>query len=211
MPLPKPAFRGVLHSWAAPAAAVVGVVFLLLAQGERARAATGIWTASLTGLFAVSAAYHRGNWGPRTRSWLQRADHSMIFVLIAGSYTPICLMVLEGTKSWLVLAVVWGGALAGVATRLAWHTAPRWLFVPMYVALGWVALAVLPDLAAGAPTAANVLLIVGGVLYTLGALVFATQRPDPWPQVFGFHEVFHLLTILAAVCHAVAIGLVVLR
>jgi hemolysin III len=207
---PKPTMRGVLHTWAAPIAAVLGMLLLILAEGPRARTATGVWAASLTGLFAVSATYHRRTWGPRAHAWMQRADHSMIFVLIAGSYTPICLMVLQGAKSWVLLAVVWGGALAGVATRLLWHTAPRWLFVPMYIALGWVALAVLPDLAVSAPAAANVLLLVGGALYTVGALVFATRWPDPWPQVFGFHEVFHLLTILAAVCHAVAIGLVVL-
>jgi hemolysin III len=208
---PKPTMRGVLHSWAAPVAALLGLLLLLLAEGEKARAATGVWAASLTGLFGVSAAYHRGNWGPRARAHLQRIDHSMIFVLIAGSYTPICLLVLQGAKSWVLLAVVWGGALFGVVTRLLWRTAPRWLFVPMYIALGWVALAVLPDLAVSAPPLANWLLIIGGVLYTVGALVFATRWPDPSPRHFGFHEVFHLLTILAAATHAAAIGLVVLN
>lgn len=201
--------RGVLHQWAAPVAAVIGLTLLLVAETARARAATAVWAASLTGLFAVSATYHRGQWQPAVRAWLQRLDHSMIFLLIAGTYTPTTLLLLEGTKSWVVLSVVWGGALAGVATRLLWHTAPRWLFVPMYIALGWVAIAVLPDLAANAPAYANWLLIIGGVLYTAGAVVFATKRPNPWPQVFGFHEVFHTLTLVAAACHAVAIAALV--
>ena len=201
--------RGVLHQWAAPVAAVIGLSLLLVAETARARAATAVWAASLTGLFAVSATYHRGQWQPAVRAWLQRLDHSMIFLLIAGTYTPTTLLLLEGTKSWVVLSVVWGGALAGVATRLLWHTAPRWLFVPMYIALGWVAIAVLPDLAANAPAYANWLLIIGGVLYTAGAVVFATKRPNPWPQVFGFHEVFHTLTLVAAACHAVAIAALV--
>ena len=182
---------------------------VLLANGAEARTATAIWAVTLTGLFTVSATYHRGHWRPRVREWLQRADHSMIFVFIAGSYTPICLLVLEGSKSWIVLAIAWGGALTGVVTRLAWHSAPMWLFVPMYIALGWVAVAVFPDLARQAPPIANVLLVVGGVLYTLGALVFSTRWPDPVPHVFGFHEIFHAMTIAAAICHAVAIGAVI--
>ncbi len=204
--LTKPAMRGMLHAVAAPVAAVAGLLFVLLADGARARTGTAVWAVALTGLFAVSAIYHRGTWQPAVRDWWQRADHSMIFVLIAGSYTPVCLMVLEGSKSWLMLAIVWGGALVGVATRLLWHTAPRWLFVPMYIALGWVAVIAAPDLAAAAPVYANALLLAGGILYTLGAVVFAAKRPDPWPQVFGFHEIFHALTLAAALCHAVAIA-----
>ncbi len=208
--LAKPRMRGMLHAWAAPVAAAVGMLFVLSAEGARATTGTAIWAAALTGLFSVSAIYHRGSWRPAVRAWWQRADHSMIFVLIAGSYTPICLMVLEGAKSWLMLVVVWGGALLGVATRLLWHTAPSWLFVPMYIALGWVAVAVLPDLAAAASVQANGLLVLGGILYTLGAVVFATKWPDPWPSVFGFHEIFHALTIVAALCHATAIAMLVL-
>lgn len=204
--LTKPAMRGMLHAVAAPVAAVAGLLFVLLADGARARTGTAVWAVALTGLFAVSAIYHRGTWQPAVRDWWQRADHSMIFVLIAGSYTPVCLMVLEGSKSWLMLAIVWGGALVGVATRLLWHTAPRWLFVPMYIALGWVAVIAAPDLATAAPVYANALLLAGGILYTLGAVVFAAKRPDPWPQVFGFHEIFHALTLAAALCHAVAIA-----
>ena len=208
MALAKPRMRGMLHAWAAPIAAVIGLLLVLAASGTEATAGTAVWALTLTGLFTVSATYHRGNWGPRVRAWLQRADHSMIFVFIAGSYTPICLLVLEGSKSWIVLSIAWGGALIDVATRLLWHSAPMWLFVPMYIALGWVAVAVLPDLAREAPAAANWLLLAGGILYTVGALVFATKRPDPVPHVFGFHEIFHTMTLLAAVSHAVAIGLV---
>ena len=203
--------RGVLHLVAAPVAAVVGLAVLLIAEDWRERTGVGVWTATLTGLFVVSATYHRGRWRPAVKAWLQRVDHSMIFVLIAGTYTPFSLLLLDGYKSWVILAVTWGGALAGVVTRLTWHTAPRWLFVPMYLALGWVALAVLPDLVRNAPTAANWLLVIGGVLYSLGALVFATRRPDPVPDVFGFHEVFHALTIAAASCHAAAISMAVLH
>ena len=204
--LPKPRMRGVLHTWAAPTAAVLGLLILLFAETATSRAATAVWTASLAGLFGVSAAYHRGNWRPAVRARMQRIDHSMIFVLIAGSYTPVALTALSGSKSWVILIITWGGALAGVATRLLWHSAPRWLFVPMYIALGWVAVAVMPDLAASAPLYANALLVAGGVLYTVGAVVFATKRPDPVPTVFGFHEVFHALTLAAAACHAVAIA-----
>jgi hemolysin III len=210
MPLVRPRMRGLLHAWAAPVAAAVGLSFLLLADGGRARVATAVWALTLTALFTVSATYHRGAWRPSVKAWLQRVDHSMIFVFIAGSYTPICLLVLEGTKSWVLLALAWGGAAAGVVTRLTWHRAPRWLFGPMYLALGWVAVAVLPDLARSAPVHANALLVAGGVLYSLGALVFATHRPDPVPHVFGYHEVFHALTLAAAACHAVAITSVVL-
>lgn len=201
----RPRMRGLLHAYAAPIAAAVGIGVLALADDARSRTGVGVWVMTMTALFAVSATYHRGRWRPAVRAWLQRIDHSMIFVFIAGSYTPFCLLLLEGSKSWLVLSITWGGALAGVATRLVWHTAPRWLFGPMYIALGWVAVVVLPDLVRSAPVYTNVLLLVGGLLYTVGAVVFATRRPDPVPHVFGYHEVFHALTVIAASCHAVAI------
>jgi hemolysin III len=206
----RPRLRGVLHTWAAPVAVTLGAILLVLAEGLRARVGTGVWAVTATGLFAVSATYHRGAWRPSVKAWLQRVDHSMIFVFIAGSYTPIALLLLEGSKSWIVLTVVWAGALGGVVTRLTWHSAPRWMFVPLYIGLGWVAVTVLPELARSAPAYANVLLVVGGVIYTLGAVVFATRRPDPLPKIFGYHEVFHALTIVAALCHAVAIASIVL-
>jgi hemolysin III len=207
----RPRMRGLLHAYAAPIAAAVGLGVLALADDARSRAGVGVWMMTMTALFAVSATYHRGRWRPAVRAWLQRVDHSMIFVFIAGSYTPLCLLLLDGSKSWVVLSITWGGALAGVVTRLVWHTAPRWLFGPMYVALGWVAVVVLPDLVRSAPVYTNVLLLVGGLLYTAGAVVFATRRPDPVPHVFGYHEVFHALTVVAASCHAVAIAGAVLQ
>lgn len=208
--LDKPRMRGVLHAYAVPFAALVGLALLVAADSTRARAGVAVWTATMTALFAVSAVYHRGRWQPAARAWLQRADHSMIFAFIAGSYTPFCLLLLEGSKAWIVLAVTWGGAALGVATRLAWHRAPRWLFVPMYLALGWVAVTMLPDLARSASAFENALIVAGGLLYTVGAVVFATRRPNPEPNVFGYHEVFHALTIAAALCHAVAIASVTL-
>lgn len=204
----RPRFRGILHAISAPLAATLGVVLVLLSQTARERTSVIVFAASLTGLFAMSAVYHRGHWRPGVKAWLQRLDHSMIFVLIAGTYTPFCLLVLAGSTSWIVLSIVWGGAIIGVVARLTWANAPRALFVPLYLALGWVAIAVAPALAAGASTATNVLLVAGGVLYSVGAIVFATRRPDPFPQAFGFHEVFHALTIAAASCHAAAIILV---
>jgi hemolysin III len=207
----RPRLRGTLHAVAAPVAAAVGLGVLLLADQTRAQVGVGVWVLAMTALFTVSAVYHRGRWRPGVRAWLQRADHSMIFVFIAGSYTPICLLVLDGAKSWLLLALAWGGAAAGVATRLVWHTAPRWLFGPMYLALGWVAVMVLPDLVRSAPPQANALLVAGGLLYSVGALVFATRWPDPRPSVFGYHEVFHALTVAAAACHAAAIASVVVH
>jgi len=206
----KPRMRGVLHAYAVPIAVLVGLSLLVAAESSRARAGVAVWTATMTALFAVSAVYHRGRWQPVARAWLQRVDHSMIFVFIAGSYTPLCLLLLEGSKAWIVLAVTWGGAAIGVATRLAWHRAPRWLFVPMYLALGWVAVTMLPDLARSAVPYENALIVAGGLLYTVGAVVFATRRPNPIPNVFGYHEVFHALTIAAAACHAVAIASVAL-
>jgi hemolysin III len=206
-----PRLRGTLHAVAAPVAAAVGVGVLLLADHPRAQIGVGVWVLAMTALFTVSAAYHRGRWRPAVRAWMQRADHSMIFVFIAGSYTPICLLVLDGARSWLLLALAWGGAAAGVVTRLVWHSAPRWLFGPMYLALGWVAVMVLPDLVRSAPAHANALLVAGGLLYSVGALVFATRWPDPRPSVFGYHEVFHALTVAAAACHAAAIASVVVH
>jgi hemolysin III len=203
-----PRLRGWLHVIGAPLAVILGFALVLQADTSRERVGVVIYAASLTGLFTMSAIYHRGRWRPAVKAWLQRVDHSMIFVLIAGTYTPFCLLVLAGSTSWIVLSIVWGGAIAGIVTRLTWHNAPRALFVPLYLALGWVAVAVVPGLVAGASLATNLLLVAGGVLYTIGAIVFATHKPDPFPQVFGFHEVFHALTIAAAGCHAAAIILV---
>lgn len=163
---------------------------------------------TVLGLFGVSALYHRKTW--RTvgaRTWMRRLDHSMIFLFIAGTYTPFAMLAMQPTTGTAVLAVVWGGALGGVTLKLAWPNAPRWVGVPVYLALGWVAVFVLPDLLENAGVPAFVLLLVGGVLYSLGAVAYATKRPDPWPRTFGYHEVFHSAVSVAAVCHHVAIWL----
>jgi len=205
-PLPRPRLRGVLHQWACAAFALAGLVLVLSAPTPRATVVAVVYALALCGLLGCSALYHRVTWRPAARRWMKRLDHSMIFVLIAGTYTPIALLVLEDPLRTIVLGVVWGGALAGVALQLAWVDVPRWLNVLVYVALGWVAIAVFPQLwtAAGAP--AVVLLIAGGVLYTLGGLVYARRRPDPRPLSFGYHEVFHAFVIAAAVLHFVVIA-----
>jgi hemolysin III len=165
-------------------------------------------------LFTVSAIYHRGTWSPRTWTLLRRFDHSNIFILIAGSYTPFTLIFLDGTDRVVLLATVWSGAVLGVLFRVFWTDAPRWLHTPIYIALGWAAVFFLPQFADGVSriglgtgVAALVLVGVGGVLYTLGGVVYGFQRPNPWPSWFGFHEVFHTFTILAFVTHYVGVSL----
>jgi hemolysin III len=168
-----------------------------------------IYVATVLGLFGTSSLYHRWPWRSEVgRAWMRRLDHSMIFLFIAGTYTPVATMALESTTRMVVLAVVWGGALGGVILQLLWPTAPRWVGVPVYLALGWVAVFVLPDLLRQAGPTTLTLLLAGGALYTLGALFYALRRPDPWPHVFGFHEFFHAATVLAALCHYLAIWLV---
>jgi hemolysin III len=165
----------------------------------------------VTLLFGTSALYHRRNWNPRGHAVMKRLDHAMIFVFIAGTYTPIAVLTLPRAVAVAVLAVVWSGAAFGVVLQTAWPHAPRWLAVPCYVALGWVAVFVFPDLLHSAGVAAFTLIAVGGVIYSLGAVVYGFKRPDPWPGTFGFHEIFHLCTLVAALCHYIAIWLAVFR
>ena len=208
----KPRLRGWLHAYAAAVSLASGAALIAVAatlRGGPAGASTGIYAATVTLLFGTSALYHRLNWGPRGQAVMKRLDHSMIFVFIAGTYTPIAVLTLPRTAAIAVLAVVWVGALFGVALQSAWPTAPRWLSVPCYVALGWVAAFVFPDLLHSGGVAPFVLIAAGGVIYTLGAVVYGLKRPDPWPGTFGFHEVFHLCTLVAALCHYVAIWLAV--
>src|SRR3954464_11568994 len=174
----RPRLRGVLHAGAFVVSISTGTVLVCLADSARARVAVAIYAASVTLLFGTSALYHRKAWSPRLGSWLQRLDHSMIFVLIAGTYTPFALLVLRGTASVVVLSVVWGGAVIGITLRLLWRRPRMWVFVPLYLALGWVAVFVLPDLLRHAGVAVFVLLLVGGALYSLGAVVYATRRPN---------------------------------
>ena len=208
----KPRLRGWLHAYAAAVSIASGAALIAVAaalRGGPAGASTGIYAATVTLLFGTSALYHRLNWAPRGHAVMKRLDHSMIFVFIAGTYTPIAVLTLPRTAAIAVLTVVWAGALFGVALQSAWPGAPRWLSVPCYVALGWVAAFVFPDLLHSGGVAPFVLIAAGGVVYTLGALVYGLKRPDPWPGTFGFHEVFHLCTLVAALCHYVAIWLAV--
>ncbi|MEO9137692.1 MAG: hemolysin III family protein [Jatrophihabitans sp.] len=208
----KPRLRGFLHTYAAyvsiaSGAALVAVAWAL--RGGVAGIVTVIYCVTVTMLFGTSALYHRLSWSPRALRVMKRLDHSMIFVFIAGTYTPIAVLTLPKNAMIAVLIAVWAGALVGVGLQMFWPGAPRWLSAPCYIALGWVAVFVLPDLLHNAGVAAFVLIAVGGIIYTIGGVVYATKRPNPYPGVFGFHEVFHLCTLVAALCHYVAIWLAV--
>jgi hemolysin III len=210
--LVRPRLRGWLHVWACVVSVVSGaalVAVVAATRGARPGAATAVYALTVFLLFGTSALYHRIAWSPPWHSVMARLDHAMIFIFIAGTYTPFAVLSLPSRSGQLVLAVVWIGAIAGTALQAAWLSAPRWLSVPLYLGLGWVAVFVLPELLRHGGVAAFVLLISGGLLYTFGAIVYGLRRPDPLPHVFGFHEVFHLCTVLAAVCHYVAVWLIV--
>ncbi|MEX2291297.1 MAG: hemolysin III family protein [Mycobacteriales bacterium] len=202
----KPRLRGVLHQAAFAVSLVTGTALVCLAEGGRARAAALVYALSVAALFGTSAAYHRRSWGRRGNEVMRRLDHSMIFILIAGTYTPFSLLLLEGTVRWVVFGVVWGGAAVGVVLRNTVRRPARWLFVALYLVLGWVALGVLPQLQEAGGLRVVVLLLLGGLFYSLGAVVYALRRPDPSPQWFGFHEVFHAFTVLAFATHYVAVS-----
>jgi hemolysin III len=203
----KPRLRGVLHQYAFFVSLGSGTLLLLLAGTTRASVAAAIYAASVSALFGTSALYHRGTWTTAARRRMRRLDHAMIFLLIAGTYTPVGLLVLHGTLATVVLAVVWGGALGGIVLQLAWTRAPRWLGGTVYLALGWVAVAAMPQLFARLGMTGGLLLVVGGLLYSAGAAVYALRRPDPRPAVLGYHEVFHLLVIAGVTAHFLAISL----
>ena len=201
-----PLLRGVSHAWAFWLALVAGAVLLVLAPAADARIAALVYAVGLCALFAGSGLYHRWRWDPRWRPLLRRIDHSTIFIFIAASYTPIALLVLDGSLRVIVLAGVWAGAVAGVAFSVAWISAPRALTAGTYLALGWFAVITIPQLVDRLPVVPLALLAAGGVLYTVGALVYAAQRPNPWPRTFGFHEVFHAFVIAAAAAHFAAMA-----
>jgi hemolysin III len=201
-----PRLRGVSHLYAFYCATVAAACLVVLAPPGAARAVGAVYGAGLCALFGGSALYHRWRGDERWRPILRRIDHSTIFLFIAASYTPVCLLVLSGRLRWVVLVTVWAGALAGVALSVAWISRPRMLASAIYVALGWVAIVAFPQLAAALPPAPLILFAAGGLLYTAGAVVFAWQRPNPWPSVFGFHEIFHAFVILAAVAHFIALA-----
>lgn len=208
--LPRPRLRGWLHLGAVPVALALGVVLVILAPPGKATAAATVYALAVVALFATSGIYHRGRWRPAVRTWLQRVDHAMIFVLIAGTYTPICLLAVGGTTGTVLLAVVWGGALAGAAMNLLSWRVPRWIAVAIYLLLGWAAVIAIPGLIAGIGIIPCLLVLLGGLLYTGGAVVYALRRPDPLPTTFGYHEVFHACTILAAGAHYAVIAFWVL-
>ncbi len=210
----KPRLRGWLHLGSAPLTLAAGIVLVILSPTATTRVGSAVYAVCSVLLFTVSAAYHRGRWSPRVGALLQRFDHANIFLFIAGTYTPFSLLLLRGVDRVVMLGVIWGGALLGAAFRVLWLRAPRWLYTPIYIALGWAAVFFVPQLAAGAErygvglgAALLALIATGGALYTLGGVVYGFKRPDPWPRWFGFHEVFHTLTILAFVTHYVGVSL----
>jgi hemolysin III len=207
--LSKPRLRGWIHLYCAYVALAAGSALVAVSwalASTRAGHATLAYTLAIVAMFAVSATYHRVSWASTAaRSWMRRLDHSMIFVFIAGTYTPFARLDMPSSTGHQVLAIVWGGALAGVALTLFWPDAPRWLGVALYLLLGWVAVSYAATILHNAGVAAAVLLAVGGALYSLGAVFYAQRWPDPWPATFGYHEIFHACTAVAAICHFAAV------
>jgi hemolysin III len=203
----KPRLRGVSHEWAFFLSLGFGAALIILAETPKATLAVAIYAISLSALFGTSALYHRVNWTrPSVRQWMRRLDHSMIFFLIAGTYTPFALLVLNGTLAMAILVVVWIGAIAGAIVEMIWIDHPKWASALIYLSLGWVAVAAFPELWTSMGPGGTLLVAAGGLLYTAGAVVYALQRPNPIPATFGYHEVFHLLVIAAAVAHFSAVA-----
>jgi len=211
----KPRLRGWLHLATAPLTLAAGIVLISLSPTAATRIGSAVFTGTALVLFTVSAIYHTGTWSPRTWAFLRRFDHSNVFILIAGSYTPITLMLLEGTQRVALLATVWTAAILGVLFRVFWTDAPRWLYTPIYIAMGWAAVFFIPGfidgasnrLGTGMAISVLVLIAAGGVLYTLGGAVYGFKFPNPSPRWFGFHEVFHSFTVLAFASHYVGVSL----
>lgn len=209
----KPKLRGWLHLGIAPLTLAAGIVLIALSPNATTRVGSSLFSASALILFTVSAVYHTGTWSPRTWAILRRFDHSNIFILIAGSYTPLTLILLEGTQRVVLLTTVWACAILGVLFRVFWTDAPRWLYVPIYLGMGWAAVFFIPSFAEGANRLGGVgtpvlaLVLIGGALYTLGAAVYGFRFPNPSPHWFGFHEIFHSFTILAFASHYVGVSL----
>jgi hemolysin III len=206
----RPRLRGVFHQYAFVVFVALGIALTALATGTTERVAAAVFGGSVAVTFGVSALYHRVTWTPDARLVMRRLDHTAIFLLIAGTYTPYGLLVLDGAWRYSVLAVVWGGATLAVLQRFVWPRAPKWIAVVLGVSLGWVGAVAFPQLLDAAGWTCAALLLAGGALYTLGAVVYALRRPDPVPMVFGYHEVFHVLTIAAAASQYAAIALLVL-
>ena len=208
----KPTWRGWIHAATLPVVLVAGTVLVMLSisSGWIAVTTSSVYVASSLALFGVSATYHRLSWGEKSKQVMRRLDHANIFFLIAGTYTPIAALALASPEDLILLSLVWSGAVLGIVFRVFWISAPRWLYVPLYLALGWAAVMYLPQLLA-ASVAMVVLVIVGGALYSLGAVIYSTKWPNPLPHHFGFHEIFHALTVAAFLCHYAAVVLIVLN
>ena len=206
--LGKPRARGWIHVYSAVVAFFAGATLVSVSwamQGTRAGLATLLYTLTIVAMFTVSGTYHRVTWKSETsRTWMKRLDHSMIFVFIAGSYTPFALLALRSGGGMTLFWIVWGGAAAGVLLKMFWPTAPRWVGVPLYLLLGWVAVWFIGPIMQSAGVAAVVLLIVGGALYSIGGVLYGLKWPNPWPTTFGHHEFFHACTAVAAICHYIA-------
>ncbi len=205
----KPILRGWMHAVMFPLSVVAGIILVATAPTQEGRISAAVFASTAALLFGTSALLHRGTWTPHTESLLRRLDHANIYLIIAGTYTPFAVLALPPEQGRALLTIVWVGALAGVAFRLFWVGAPRWLSTTLYVVVGWVAILFFPGLIEGAGIAAVVLIVIGGILYSLGAIVYATKRPNPAPGTFGFHEVFHTLTVAAFTAHYIAVWLVV--
>ena len=207
----KPRLRGWIHAVSAPLSLSAGVVLVVRAASVIAAVTCSVFTASAVTLFGVSAVYHLGSWSPRVRSVLRRLDHANILLLIAGTYTPIAVLELRGTSRVVILSVCWGCAALGFFFQTRFAGLPRWAYVPGYVGLGWIALFTLPQLWAAAGLGALVLIVTGGLMYTVGGIIYGLRRPDPWPRWFGFHEIFHACTVVAFCCQFAAIATVAAR
>ncbi len=203
----KPSWRGWIHAGVLPIVIASGIVLIVLANGVPAKITAAIFFASSVLLFGNSALYHRFDWKPKTKLILKRIDHANIFLLIAGSYTPITWLALPQDKALLLMSIIWGTAILGIGFRVFWITAPRWLYVPIYIGMGWGAMAYVVDFMNANP-AMMILILVGGGCYTIGALAYALKKPNPWPGHFGFHEIFHSFTVLAFLCHWTGILLI---
>jgi hemolysin III len=206
---PRPRLRGVSHQYAFFVSLVLGAALVGAADGAGRRTSAAVFAVALATMFGVSALYHRVTWQPRARRWMRRLDHAAIYLLIAGTYTPFALVALDGAWRWTILPIAWGGALAAIALKVAWTDAPKSLAAGIAMALGWAGVVALPQLWSHAGALGVGLLAVGGVLYTAGAVVYARQRPDPVPAVFGYHELFHAFVIAAAACQFAAVALLV--
>ncbi len=205
----KPKLRGWIHAGMAPLSLAAGIVLVALAPTTPGRVSGAVFGLSAILLFGTSAVYHRGHWSPRVAGVLRRMDHTNIFLIIAGTYTPLSVMLLDWPTNRNLLVIVWSGAIAGLLARVFWLGAPRWVYTPIYVALGWVAVWFLPEFARSGGAAVLWLVIAGGVAYTVGAVVYGTKRPNPSPRWFGFHEIFHSLTVVGYVCHYIAASIAI--